>query len=57
MGLLENVPAGRYTKSVKNKSYATRANALLHKNPLLVEDEKHLWKIVTDGANKVPIVR
>ncbi|MGV8891881.1 MAG: hypothetical protein ACOH2K_02810 [Burkholderiaceae bacterium] len=33
------MPAGRYTKSIKNKSYATRAIALLHKNPVLAEDE------------------
>lgn len=52
IGLLENVPPGSYTKSVKNKSYASRAIASLRVNPQLIEDEKGLWQIVTDGANK-----
>lgn len=54
MGLLENVPTGSYTKSIKNKSYATLAIAKLRDNPELLEDEKRLWQIVTDGANKAP---
>lgn len=54
MGLLENVPASSYTKLVKNKSYAMRAIALLRENPRLLDAEKCLWQIVTDGADKVP---
>ncbi len=54
MGVVKNVPAGNYTDSVKNKNYVVRAFGALQSNPALSGDEKTLWKIATDGADKTP---
>ncbi len=54
MGVVKNVVPGIYTRSIKNKGYAVRALAALRDNPALSEDERGLWRIVTDGAEKAP---
>lgn len=53
IGVINNVPAGTYTRSIKNKGYAIRAIALLRKNPNMHDDQKRLWHSVTDGADKI----
>jgi hypothetical protein len=50
-GLVKGIPAGRYTTSRDNKTYAVRAVALL------TEGTQHwstnaLWRAVTNGAEK-----
>ena len=50
-GLVIGIPAGRYTRSLDDKSYAIRAVALL------TEGKQHwsttaLWQAVTNGAEK-----
>ncbi|MBF0098864.1 MAG: hypothetical protein HQM04_14215 [Magnetococcales bacterium] len=56
MGLLKNVPKGDYTRSVENKNYTIDAIKLLKKYPQLLkpENEKELWRMVTDGSSKTP---
>jgi len=51
-GVVKNVAPGTYTRSIKNKGYVERALDALRSNPAL--DERGLWQIVTDGADKVP---
>ncbi len=54
MGEIENIPAGNYTRSVKNKDYISRALMAIRSNPELVDDENRLWIIATDGVKKAP---
>ena len=54
MGVIQGVPPGQYTRSVKNKSYVSRALAALRSNPALSENEDRLWSIATNGAKTVP---
>ena len=53
LGIVKNVAPGTYTRSVKNKTYIARALAALRSTPALLDDEKRLWHIATDGANTV----
>jgi hypothetical protein len=54
LGAVKNVSSGKYTRSIMNKGYVTRALAALRTNPTLARDEKALWRIATAGKNKVP---
>jgi len=54
MGVVEGVPPGNYTRSVKNKGYVSRALAALRSNSALSENEDRLWNIATNGAKTVP---
>ncbi len=49
-GYIIGAEAGSYTHSKKNKDYAIKAVKLLNSNPTL--NEKDLWKLVIDGADK-----
>jgi hypothetical protein len=42
-GLVKGIPKGNYTKSVKNKEYATRAVAILKQNTQTTFSPKELW--------------
>ena len=53
MGVLGDVSAGSYTRSVKNKGYVERALAEIRSNPDLATDQKALWFIATEGTKKV----
>ncbi len=48
-GLVKGIAPGNYTRSKKNKKYATNAIRVLQKQPSLVDEPNSLWKIVTDG--------
>ncbi len=54
MGAVKNIAPGAYTRSIKNKSYVIKALDALRSSPALSRDEKGLWKLVTDGAEKAP---
>lgn len=49
-GYIIDVGQGEYTRSEKNKHYAIKALSLLNENPML--NEKELWELVIDGADK-----
>jgi len=49
-----SIPAGDYTRSLKNKAYGIKAVAALTENPALVDDEEHLWKIAVANEDKTP---
>lgn len=51
VGAIEGVPAGDYTRSEKNRTYVLRALDALRTDPALIDDERQLWRLVTDGAN------
>jgi hypothetical protein len=51
-GLVKGIPAGSYTRSVKNKRYALNAVSLLKNNPELAHNAKKLWKMVMAGEDK-----
>ena len=53
-GLVRDVPAGYYTRSVKNKRYAVDAIKLLKKEPELAGSESDLWSRVLRGEEKTP---
>jgi hypothetical protein len=49
-GLINGIPAGHYTKSVKNKSYGIEAVKALREDPALARNKKELWRhIGNDG--------
>ncbi|HEX2188544.1 MAG TPA: hypothetical protein VHG51_06570 [Longimicrobiaceae bacterium] len=54
LGVVESVAAGTYTRSVKNKSYVTRALAALRSDPALADDPRRLWHFATGGADTKP---
>jgi hypothetical protein len=54
LGLVDSVAPGRYTRSVKNKSYVMRAVELLRVNPELSNNENELWRAVLAGERKAP---
>jgi hypothetical protein len=47
-GLVDNVPKGNYTKSVKNKSYGIAAVKVLTKNPSLANNADNLWDAILE---------
>jgi hypothetical protein len=51
-GLVKGVPAGRYTRSEKNKAYALDAVALLETKPGLATRPRALWAAVMGGESK-----
>ncbi|MCT4565007.1 MAG: hypothetical protein N4A68_11945 [Maledivibacter sp.] len=51
-GLVKGVASGRYTTSIKNKTYAVKALEILKENPSLVEDRNKLWQFVMAGEYK-----
>lgn len=54
MGVIEGVPPGTYTRSLKNKRYVARALTALRSDPSLADAEDRLWQIATEGMKKVP---
>jgi hypothetical protein len=53
-GLVAGIPAGNYTRSVKNKRYALQAVKYLRRNPSLANDPGRLWDLVMEGEPKTP---
>lgn len=53
-GMVDGIPRGEYTGSVKNKGYATRALWALQESPALVDDKVRLWQIATQGVEVTP---
>ena len=53
-GLVKGVPAGDYTRSDANKTYALRAASILKVKPELVNNEDALWAEVMAGNEKTP---
>jgi hypothetical protein len=51
LGAVKGVAPGPYTRSVKNKTYVTRALGALRRDPGLAEDLNHLWRVATAGAD------
>lgn len=51
-GAVEGVPAGFYTRSIKNKQYVLRALHALRTEPELLSDRQRLWSIATGGQKK-----
>ena len=51
-GLIKYIPAGSYTKSLKNKQYAIDAVSALGKNPDLASNWKALWRLASRSENK-----
>ena len=49
-GVVNGVPTGHYTRSVKNSSYMQRALAAIRLNPALLQDPARLWQLATDDA-------
>lgn len=52
IGAVEDVPAGDYTESVKNKLYATRGLELLERDGSLADDQGKLWSLAIEGEDK-----
>lgn len=50
---IKGIPAGNYTKSKKNKSYALTAFELLKKHPGLTNSKKELWQSSCHSEHKV----
>ncbi len=51
-GYVKGVPTGNYTKSKKNKSYATKAVRLLKEKPSRADNKKQLWNKACGSKNK-----
>jgi hypothetical protein len=51
-GLVKGIPKGNYTKSVKNKEYATRAVAILKQNTQTTLSPKELWEKLELGDKR-----
>ena len=51
-GLIDGIKPDHYTRSIKNKSYALNALALLKTDPSLINDEKLLWQKVINNKEK-----
>lgn len=51
-GLVSGVPAGSYTRSVKNKRYAVEAVGTLRFDPSLADNARALWQRV--AGDKTP---
>jgi hypothetical protein len=51
-GLVDGIPPGTYTNSVKNKEYACLAVAALRENPALSQSPDELWKVIMAGDPK-----
>ena len=51
-GLLKGIPKGSYTKSVKNKEYATRAVEILKQNTQTTFSPKELWEKLELGDKR-----
>lgn len=54
MGVVKDVAAGDYTRSIKNKGYVERALDAIRLNPALVTDETSLWRVATNHVEKTP---
>ena len=48
-GAVQGVPAGAYTKSIRNREYAIRALHALRADPGLINDPAGLWRRATGG--------
>ena len=53
-GLIKHIPAGKYTRSIKNKEYGLIALNLLIDNPSLCDNKDLLWQAVTMGKDITP---
>jgi len=51
-GLITGIPAGSYTRSRLNKSYAMRAVSILRTHREFASDQYGLWHRVQDGNSK-----
>jgi hypothetical protein len=51
-GLVLGVPAGQYTTSIENKSYAAAAVQMLRREPQLAQNPLMLWRRVMNGRDK-----
>ena len=51
-GLVEGIEPGNYTRSQKNKKYATDAITILKQRPSLSDSPTALWSIVLEGEPK-----
>lgn len=52
MGAVGGIPAGSYTRSVKNKAYVSRALETVRRNPGILDDQRRLWITATQGLDK-----
>lgn len=50
-GLIKGIPAGKYTKSIKNKGYALKAIEILKNNKSLINKPNEIW-IMINGKEK-----
>jgi hypothetical protein len=50
--LVKGIPKGSYTKSVKNKEYATRAVEILKQNTQTTFSPKELWEKLELGDKR-----
>lgn len=48
-GLVNGIPAGQYTRSLKNKQYALNAIAFLQRNPRITVAPNDLWHNIQGG--------
>ena len=52
VGVVSGIISGKYTNSIKNKGYALRALELIKSNTILINNKKHLWKLITNNKVK-----
>ncbi len=52
-GKVRGIPAGNYTRSEKNASYALEALKILRSNPEYVDDWSSLWKRVLQNVGEL----
>ena len=51
-GLIKGVHSGKYTKSVKNKSYALKAVDIIRKTPSISNNPVDIWILIMNGEIK-----
>ena len=51
-GAINNIPAGNYSNSIKNRNYALAALSLVGNDTTLAKDKKLLWLKVQNGTKK-----
>jgi hypothetical protein len=52
-GAVRGVPAGEYTRSVHNRSYALRGLGIVREDPTQVHNEGVLWRLACEHPDKV----
>lgn len=52
-GIVSGIPAGNYSRSLKNKGYALKALEILKVEPALSSNYDALWELVMEGEHKI----